>query len=319
MRVLVTAVGGDLGQSVIKCLRDSGYNPEVFGCDMNPFAAGRADVDKFFQAPPVIEIQKYRDFLRKTIENEEIDYVFPLSDIEIIFFTAHREHFEKSPAVFVVNAPYLIETFTDKYRTVQFFQANGIPFPKTWLPEKYDNQLEFPLVLKKRVGSGGRGLLIVSDSEELAFYLGKQDDLIVQEFLTGEDNEYTAGIFSDGRTKHCITFKRKLAPGGFSQHVELIEAEGITELPRKIAEVLEFKGSLNVQFRLTDKGCIPFEINPRFSSTVYFRHLFGFKDVKWSLDLMEGNIIAYARPVGKGVGVRKSSEVVFFTEQNEPE
>ncbi len=57
----------------------------------------------------------------------------------------------------------------------------------------------------------------------LAFYLRKDDDLIIQEFLPGLDNEYTAGIFSDGRNKHCITFRRTLSPGGFSQQVELVE------------------------------------------------------------------------------------------------
>jgi carbamoyl-phosphate synthase large subunit len=313
MKILVTAVGGDIGQSAIKCLRDSDFNPHISGCDKNPYAAGRADVDRFILAPPVIEAEGYLEFLRRTIEDEDIDYVFPLSDIEIVFFNRHRELFKESRATFIVNPPYLIDTFMDKYRTVQFFQANDIAFPKTWLPEQYDNQLGFPLVLKKRVGRGGRGFAIASDSGELAFYLRKDDDLIIQEYLPGEGNEYTAGIFSDGRNKHCITFQRVLSSGGFSQQVELVEADKITELPRKIAEALEFIGSLNVQFKVTESGPIPFEINPRFSSTVYFRHLFGFKDVKWSLDLLEGKSVDYHRPIGKGVGVRKSSEVVFFS------
>jgi carbamoyl-phosphate synthase large subunit len=311
IKILVSAVGGDLGQSVIKCLRKSGYSTYILGCDANPLAAGRTDVEDFHLAPPVKETKKYREFLLELTDKENMNYVFLLSDVEIAFFNEHRKYFEKSPAVFVVNNPFLINTFSDKYLTVQFFQANGIPFPRTWLPGDYKNQLDFPVVLKRRRGSGGRGFLCVQDCEELNFYLKRHSDLIVQEYLPGEENEYTAGLFSDGINKHTITFKRTLAPGGFSQSVELVEAERIIALPKTIAGILDFKGSLNVQFRLTQRGCIPFEINPRFSSTVYFRHLFGFEDVKWSLDMWEGKPVIYTSPKKIGVGVRRLDEVII--------
>jgi carbamoyl-phosphate synthase large subunit len=311
LKILVSAIGGDLAQSVIKCLRDSGYNTHITGCDSNPLAAGRPDVEDFIQAPPVKQVEKYRDFLLALTIQEKMDYVFLLSDVEIIFYNEHRKFYEKSPAAFIVNDSFLIDTFTDKYRTVQFFHSNDIPFPQTWLPNDYQGQLGFPLVLKKRRGSGGKGFLHVQDGEELEFYLKRHPDSVIQEYLPGDENEYTAGLFSDGQEKHTITFKRTLAPGGFSQTVQLIEEDNITALPKKIADVLEFKGSLNVQFRLTDRGCIPFEINPRFSSTVYFRHLFGFKDVKWILDTMEGKQITYTSPKRLGVGMRRSGEVIF--------
>ena len=311
LRILVSAVGGDLGQSVIKCLRHSGYNAYILGCDTNPAAAGRRDVDDFHLAPPVTETEKYGKFLLELIDKEKATYVFLLSDVEISFYNEHRNYYEESPAAFVVNDAFLIDTFSDKYRTILFFQDNGILFPRTWLAGDYDYQLDFPVVLKKRKGSGGRGFVCVRDRKELEFYLKRHSDLIVQEYLPGEQKEYTAGLFSDGINKHTITFKRTLAPGGFSQSVELVESEDITSLPKKIAGVLDFQGSLNIQFRSTPRGCIPFEINPRFSSTVYFRHLFGFQDVKWSLDIREGKQVTYSSPKNIGVGVRKLDEVII--------
>jgi carbamoyl-phosphate synthase large subunit len=311
LRILVSAVGGDLAQSVIKCLRDSGYNIRIIGCDADPLAAGRPDVEDFIQAPPVLQTAKYKDFLLALTVRENLDYVFLLSDLEIIFYNEHRKFYEKSPAHFIVNDSFLIDTFTDKYRTIQFFQANDIPFPRTWLPSDDQGQLDFPVVLKKRRGSGGKGFRRIQDREELEFFLKRHPDSIIQEYLPGEENEYTSGLFSDGREKHTITFKRTLAPGGFSRTVQLTEEENITALPKKIADVLEFKGSLNVQFKLTGGGCVPFEINPRFSSTVYFRHLFGFQDVKWILDTMEGKQVTYTSPKRRGVGVRRSEEIIF--------
>jgi carbamoyl-phosphate synthase large subunit len=47
---------------------------------------------------------------------------------------------------------------------------------------------------------------------------------------------------------------------------------------------LDLLGSINIQLRMT--GNLPkiFEINPRFSSTVLYRHLFGFEDLIWSIE-----------------------------------
>ena len=55
----------------------------------------------------------------------------------------------------------------------------------------------------------------------------------------------TAGIFSDGENIHTITFKRTLAPGGFSQQVELIEDETISKFPEGVARALDFKKAFN--------------------------------------------------------------------------
>lgn len=316
LNILVTAVGGDLGQSVIKCLRGCTYSTYIVGCDLNPYAAGRGDVDAFFQAPPVKEKQKYTDFLLKTIKEQKINYVFPLADVEIIFFSENRELFDSCPAFFIVNEKHLIEIFMDKYKTVEFLKEKGLSYPRTWLPSDYAGQLEFPLIIKKRRGSGSQDLLKVNDNEALQFYLQRSQDVIIQEYLPGEDDEYTACLFSNGQTFYTITFKRELAPGGFSQHVELVSDAAITEFPLQVARTLHFSGYLdvNIQFRRTDRGCIPFEINPRFSSTVYFRHLFGFQDVKWTLDIWEDNPINYFPRIKKGIGVRKFSEVIFDME-----
>lgn len=311
MKVLVTAVGGDLAQSVVKCLKDSKYKPVVVGCDSNPYAGGRGDVDVFFQAPPVSQANAYQEFLEEVISRQKIRYVFPLCEPEILFYHSRRDVFSGSSACFVAQSAPLVDTFMDKYKTVQYFKSFGLPFPQTWLPEEYEGQSDFPLILKKRSGSGGRGLILIRDAEELRFHLFRQKNMVIQEYLPGEDNEFTSGLFSDGRNKLSITFKRQLAPGGFSRQVELVENERITSFPRRIADVLDFRGSLNVQFRLTERGCVPLEINPRFSSTVYFRHCFGFKDVEWSLDILEGKAIEYKGPIRKGVGVRIFSEIFF--------
>ncbi|MCP4216751.1 MAG: ATP-grasp domain-containing protein [bacterium] len=321
MNILITAVGGDLGQSAIKCLRDLTPAPTLIGCDMNPYAAGRAVVDTFLTAPPVRDKKRYLDFLRTTCETHNIDYVFPMSDIEIIFYNAHRETFKSFPAVFIVNEASIIETFMDKYHTIKFFESHSIACPKTYRQEKPDRPLEhppfgveFPFILKPRRGSGSMKMYKITDAEEMNFYLKRSTDMVIQEYIPGEDNEYTSGLFSNGEKHFHITFKRQLAPGGFSQQVELVKNPVIDEFLDTLARALNFRGSVNVQFRLTERGCMPFEINPRFSSTVYFRHMFGFTDILWSLAMEEGKDITYRPVYNKGIGVKKHEEVLLDVE-----
>jgi len=315
LRILVTAVGGDLGQSMIKCLRHSGYPVHIAGCDMNPYAGGRADGDVFYQAPPVTDVEAYTRFLRETLSNGSIDYVFPVSDPEILFYNKHREQFSDLPVRFVVNEPDIIGTFSDKYDTVEFFKTHGLPYPRTWLQEFFTAQPEFPLILKKRSGSGSRDLLTATCDEELQFYLKRNSGMVIQEHIPGEDSEYTAAIFSGGGRVHTIAFRRTLAPGGFSQQVEPAADEVAAGFPIQVANALGADGNrfmdVNVQFRYTKRGCIPFEINPRFSSTVYLRHLFGFRDVQWTLDVLLGKPVPPSPVITKGIGVRKFGEVIF--------
>ena len=51
------------------------------------------------------------------------------------------------------------------------------------------------------------------------------------------------------------------------------------------------------------KGPVIFEINPRFSSTVRFRDLLGFKDIQWSIEDMIGIPISdyKATSIGKKI------------------
>ena len=64
---------------------------------------------------------------------------------------------------------------------------------------------------------------------------------------------------------------------------EVVENEKIERTLHEIATVLELRGAINVQLRFDREGPKVFEINPRFSSTVGFRHALGFRDFVWAL------------------------------------
>ena len=79
-----------------------------------------------------------------------------------------------------------------------------------------------------------------------------------------------------------IQFDRLLV-GGLTGWARVIKNKQVGNLLSVIAKGWNLEGSINVQLKITKKGPMIFEINPRFSSTVYMRHKLGFTDVIWSL------------------------------------
>ena len=68
-----------------------------------------------------------------------------------------------------------------------------------------------------------------------------------------------------------------------------------------MTKLLNLEGCINIQLKIHKEMPIVFEINPRFSSTILFGHLLGFKDLEWSLQEFLGEEISdYTQPqVGK--------------------
>lgn len=307
--VLVTGIGGDVGQSVLKCLKEINGDFCLIGFDADPFAAGRELVEKFYQAPLVRNSERYFDFVKKLIDKEDIAYILPITEMEIEFFDKHRDHFNN--VAVLINKHDIIATFLDKYETVEFLKRNDLAYPKTYLIEDYNNELEYPFILKPQKGCGSKGLFVINDAEEFNVLREITKDHIVQEIVGTEDEEYTVTVFSTGEDIYSVAFRRTLGYGGLSKVAQLVHDEQLQSLAEKIAKSSTLEGSLNIQCRKTDSGYIIFEVNPRFSSTAFTRHFFGFQDVTWWLDLKKGKAIEYTPRYKKGVAVRTIGETFF--------
>ena len=103
-----------------------------------------------------------------------------------------------------------------------------------------------------------------------------------------------------------ISTKEK-ATGGSNFPAEVVDNGDISMLCDNLARALDLRGSMNVQLRLTPRGPMVFEINPRFSSTVYLRHLLGFQDVKWAINEKQNKKISYRPPLNGTKGLRVST------------
>jgi carbamoyl-phosphate synthase large subunit len=147
------------------------------------------------------------------------------------------------------------------------------------------NKFKYPFIIKGRTGAGGSEIAIIKNAIDFEYFKTKISNYILQEYLEGD--EYTCGIFrkKNGEVK-TIAFRRQLSSnnGGYTLYGEVVQNSVIDRLLLNISEKINLNGSINVQLRLSNSN-IPyvFEINPRFSSTVLFRHLIGYEDLIWAI------------------------------------
>lgn len=295
MKVLVTGCGGDIGQSIGKILLESDRLFELHGLDISEKNASKFIFPTFEIAPKVTE-EGYMDFIRNYVQSHQIDLVIPIAEPELRHYSLKGWDTQTIGVKLLIANKQALTVGFDKMATVQFLADRGFAHPVTRPINGKGNDIKLPVIFKSRTGSGSKSIALAKDTRAYDFYmeLYGAEDFIVQEFIPAEEGEYTCGLFRSGSGEiRSIIFIRELM-GGFSGYGEIVESEAITRLLEDLAEAINLRGSINVQLRLRDGIPYVFEINPRFSSTVYFRHLFGFEDLVWSMaDLLDEPIPAY--------------------------
>jgi len=279
--IVVTGCGGDIGQSIGKILKESPLFEKVIGADITDEHAGKFIFDELIILP-LCSSSEYTQHLEKLIKQFNIDFLLPISEPELRMLTERGIESEYLNTKLICANLKSREIGFDKLTTSEFLEKSNLPFPETFVIENMTPD-SFPLILKSRKGSGSKSIFILHNIDEFGFYQKKYPDFIAQELIIGDPDEYTCGLFrSKNNYIRSIIYKRKLVDS-YSGYGEVVENDSITELLYSIATNLDLRGSINVQLKLSGKGPCVFEINPRFSSTVRFRHMMGFEDLIWSI------------------------------------
>jgi len=312
--ILISAIYGDIGCAAVRSLREPAR--KIVGCDMKPYSPVSHLVDKFYKAPAATDTTNYMAFLREIIIREKVAFFLPVSEPEIGILNTRRKELEALSVQLLLNNQSIIDTFLDKLKTVQYLEGMNIKVPRTMLLSDYDGSYGYPIVVKSRKSHGSKKLRKIIDLHDLEYVCKKNDgSLLIQEYMGSDEEEYTTGVFSDGINVSSITFRRKLGFGSMSIEAILADEPYIDNMVQRIAKNIELIGSINIQSRRVGNKFIPFEINPRLSSTLLFRKRFGFDDVVWWLNVLGGKKYSYKKIFKSGRAVRCLSECYFDMEE----
>ncbi|TVQ41234.1 MAG: ATP-grasp domain-containing protein [Wenzhouxiangella sp.] len=244
-----------------------------------------------------LEPDAYIDAVNRAMQKTGARVLLPcFEDVEL--FIRHRERLPQD-ALLAVPALNDWAVAEDKLDYVERVAAAGCPVPATWRIESREQlreltrQLEFPVVVKVRMGNGARGVEIVEQADKLeATFFGIVDtyDLpqsrwpIVQQGLNGKKYKLD-GVFDRGKCVGTGTYRILRCKGagrfGTSTYRITDEFPELTEYCIRALEALNWHGIFNTDWICSAEG-LPhlIDINGRLSGGVAVPTLAGM-DLPW--------------------------------------
>jgi carbamoylphosphate synthase large subunit len=180
--VLVVSGGGFQGLSVLKGLLQDGTIRVVLA-DCYEENIGRYFAHRSYVVPPIAESDRFVDSLLAICEAEDIQIVFPATELELGILAGKAKTFwDRNVSVAVSSAEFL-KRVCDKKELYEFLRQEQLPSPPSI--EIASGSVNFPVLGKPRSGWGGKGQLVLRSKEELERHSlrGLQDGYVWQPFL----------------------------------------------------------------------------------------------------------------------------------------
>ena len=288
--VLVTGVGAIIGYGLIKSLQASAYSCKVIGIDIFHDAVGQKWADTFIQGIRADD-PNFIDFINTIVREEGVDLVIPGIEQDLKAMIEHYDKLDKR-AVYSLNNKALYKTFDDKKLTYRFLKDTVPLIPYIEYEENlYDKAVEafgLPFVLKQDVSYAGKGVAVIHDAKEYAYYLDKFGTAcMAQKKLDTKDKEFTCAVFGlgDGTFVNPICLQRELSQEGATKKARNVPIDAtLLDTLTKITRQCRFEGPTNLQFIAYEGEYLLLEINARVSSSTSMRRLFGVNEAEMCID-----------------------------------
>jgi carbamoyl-phosphate synthase large subunit len=212
---------------------------------------------------PLIGDPGYIAALERLCEQHGVGAVLPLTDLDIELLARAREE-RRLPAL--VPPSEIARATYDKYEAHLLLQRHGLPSPPTTLPEQGLDELEYPVMVKPRRGSGARSIHLARDAAQARFFIDYvAEPTMVQRAMSGPEMSVDCLGDPSGRCLNAIPRTMLESRGGESIKGQVVRDEELIELGRRTMEALSVTGPATIQaFRDPDIGLGITDVNTRF-------------------------------------------------------
>jgi len=283
VNVLFTSVGRrvELMRAFRQAYSELGLKGSILATDIDPLAPALSEVDRYFLVPRVDD-PEYIPTLAEICRAEGVKLIFPLIDPDIPVLAEGREFLEENGATLAAVPAAAARTVHDKWKTYRFLRSAGLAVPKSWksLPSAKPG---FPLFVKPRIGSAGRGGQKVDTQAELKQALRRTPGPLLQQYLTGPEVTSDVSCGLDGRVWAVVSRQRIEVRWGEVAKGVTVRNEEILAGCVTIARELPARGPITVQCIVQDGRPYFTEINARFGGGLPLAIAAGAPSPRWYL------------------------------------
>lgn len=296
---------------------DGSRKGNVVATDMSNIAPAVYEADKFYQVPRMTA-PGYIDVVFDICKKENVTAVLSLIDPELSLLAQHEAEF-KSLGVTVIGSNYnLCEMSLDKLQMYEWLVSHGYKTARSYVSTEHfyadldEGKIIFPIFVKPVRGSASIEISKVEDKETIDLLYAHNDNLMIQEFLNGQ--EIGADVYVDlisGEIVSIFTKKKILMRAGETDKAVSIKDSALFALVERFVKEAGYRGQIDIDiFEINGEYYIS-EVNPRFGGGYPHAYECGVDHMKLIVENMEGrtnqkNIGAY----DEGIYMMKYNEVM---------
>ena len=313
MKILVTAIGSFSADCVINSLRSHGH--KVVGCDIYPshWHAVSRDCNNVYQVPFATKEKEYISSLLGICKKEQIDAVFPLTDLEIDVLNRNRSVLGDVGVSLFIQSKDCLSIARDKFAMYKLFKDDesvNLPYSVS----SKDLTLDFPIpaIAKPINGRSSEGLKRIARSEQLKELIGI-DNYIIQQEISGP--VFTVDYVRDSFGKDFAIPREELlrTKNGAGTTVKIVPDRLLIDIVSYIGKKLDIVGCVNMEFIFNGGKYYLIDINPRFSAGVAFSNFLGYDMVISHLNSFIGKCICNPIEIREQIICKRYKEELLWS------
>lgn len=269
MNVLLLSVG--TRNKIVRYFKNAiGDNGNVVATDMSELAPAVYVADKFYRVPRITD-EGYIDVVLDICQKEKIDGVLSLIDPELSLLAAHQERFKAIGTTVIGSSLELCERALDKMEMYTWLCAHGYRCAKSYVDKEAfyadvsAGEINYPVFVKPVRGSASIAISKVYDRETVELLFARNGNLMIQEFLDGQ--EIGADVYVDmcsGEVISIFTKKKIIMRAGETDKAVSFKDEKLFALIEKFVNESGWRGQIDIDlFEIAGEYFIS-EVNPRF-------------------------------------------------------
>lgn len=296
---------------------------KVIATDMSPNAPALYEADVHYIVPRMTA-PGYLDVIYDICRKEQVTGVLSLIDPELSLLALHAEEFH-ALGVTVIGSFYdLCERTLDKWQMFCWLKEHGYACAESYIDREafYGDvragKINYPVFVKPIRGSASIAISKVQDQETVDLLFEHADDLMIQEYLKGQ--EIGADCYIDMISGELISVftKKKLVmrAGETDKSISFKDPELFALIERFVKEA-GFRGQIDIDIFECDGKYYISEVNPRFGGGYPHAYEAGANHMKYIVNNLQGKV--NEPQIGEyesGVIMMKYSEIMTRREES---
>ncbi len=316
MNILILSVG-TRNKIVEYFKKEFAGKGNVVVTDMLEIAPAIYEADKHYQVPRITD-SGYIDLILDICKKEEISAVLSLIDPELSLLAENKDKFSEIGVTVVGSSYELCEMALDKMQMYTWLKEHGYNCAKSYIDKDAfyadldAGEISFPVFVKPVRGSASIAINKVQDKETLELLWAHDKNLMIQEFLKGQ--EIGADCYIDIISHELVsvfTKKKLLMRAGETDKAVSFKNEKLFTLIECFVKDSGWSAQIDIDIFEVDGEYYISEVNPRFGGGYPHAYECGCNHMKLIKNNLDG--VANEKAIGsydEGVYMMKYNEVM---------